>query len=523
MGIKASVIIPVYNAETTLVKCVESIVFGTFKDLEVVLVDDCSTDNSWHLCQMLDEKYAVVSCFQNEKNSGVSHTRNHGLQEAKGEYILFVDSDDWVSGHYAERLVCAAQSNEDALVICGLQFHENIVGYKKDYIWQVGGKQSYQIGRECFFDLLEKYQIQQIWNKVFLRGIIEKNHIQFDETQSMGEDFQFVLDYMETSHIERCFIINEPLYYYVRANNTSLMSKFGLIEGQNEHLRLKKLLRLSGEDIPRNVERYQSAIESSNMNSVYQAVHHKQWSRKEKLAFVECVVGKDKAKECYRSQNQIRIKEEISKQYRTACDFFPRIKAYFRRNRRDRLARKMKNRLINSDFSIISQNCIGGVFYHDMGLRFTSPTINLYFTCPDFVRFVLNLEYYLNQELRMTWEEEFPVGYLDNVAIFFQHYQTCSEAKEKWEERKKRINWSKIVVVSTDMEQFSDDTYRQWEQIPYPKVLLSAKKRSVDDVVFFPQYEHLGRVPNLIPMREFYKDEVLIKTINNLAVDKSGE
>ena len=91
-----SVIIPVYNAEKTLERCVESIIYGAIRDISVILVDDCSNDGSWECCQDLSNRYPNVYCYQNEKNKGVSYTRNHGLEVAKSEYILFVDSDDWV-------------------------------------------------------------------------------------------------------------------------------------------------------------------------------------------------------------------------------------------------------------------------------------------------------------------------------------------------------------------------------------------------------------------------------------------
>ena len=102
---KVSVIVPVYNAEQTLRKCVESLIFGLYRNIEVILVEDCSSDNSWALCQLLCEEFQSVRCVRNESNSGVSCTRNYGISLATGEYLCFVDSDDWVSGRYVSRLV----------------------------------------------------------------------------------------------------------------------------------------------------------------------------------------------------------------------------------------------------------------------------------------------------------------------------------------------------------------------------------------------------------------------------------
>ena len=175
-----------------------------------------------------------------------------------------------------------------------------------------------------------------------------------------------------------------------------------------------------------------------------------------------------------------------------------------------------KKEYIAENVTFISQNCIGGVFYSDMGMKFLSPTINLYFKEPDFVRFVQKLEYYMGLELEMSWEEEYPVGRLDDITVYFMHYNTCREAKESWEKRKQRINWNKIVILATDMVGFDDSTWKEWKKIQYPKILFSATDRNSSEVVCFSKYKELGHVPDLIPDREFYKDGMLIKVVKSL-------
>lgn len=166
--------------------------------------------------------------------------------------------------------------------------------------------------------------------------------------------------------------------------------------------------------------------------------------------------------------------------------------------------------------SIISQNCIGGVLYHDLGMQFLSPTVNLFIKEPDFVRFVLNLEHYLGCSLQMQWGGEYPIGTLDDITIYFMHYDTCEEAKLAWERRTKRVDLDRILVLATDRNGFDDAVYEQWQQIPYPKVLFTVDPRYARDgeSVLFQQYRHQGFVPDLIPNREFYKDGALIQTIN---------
>lgn len=120
-------------------------------------------------------------------------------------------------------------------------------------------------------------------------------------------------------------------------------------------------------------------------------------------------------------------------------------------------------RLKNKTPSIICNNCIGGIIYHDMGLKFLSPTINLWFTCEDFIKFVRNLEYYTSCEIEQIFTENrnYPVGIMrrgeETVKVYFMHYGTFEKALNKWRERAKRINYDNIYVImensdSTDPE-----------------------------------------------------------------------
>lgn len=505
---------PVYNAETTVEKCVESLVFGEQQDIEVILVEDCSKDNSWAVCQRLSAKYENVHSYQNDKNSGVSYTRNHGLSKAHGEYILFVDSDDWVSGKYAITLLEMAKKYPDALVICGLHFHDDIMGQKTDYLWEKNGEAIYVVEQEQFFELPKKFHLQQLWNKIFHRSIIEQFKIRFDETQSMGEDFQFVLDYMEAAKCQQCVVINEPLYYYIRANNSSLMSKFGLIENGNEYRRLEKLLHISGANNPKVNQQYLEAVQNTKLSYVYSVARVKNKTKREKIAMIENIMQDGQACKYYQKQRNVYAKEKLFVAYKYIKRIPQRIKGRVQRQKSNKKIASMRSRVTDKPVSIISQNCIGGVIYHDMGKRFLSPTINLFLTCPDFVKFVLNLEYYMSLKLQMNWEEEYPVGKLEDIKIYFMHYQTCTEAKEAWDRRKARIDWDNILVLSTDMEEFTDNVFESWQKIQYPKVLFSAKRWDDASCAFYPKYAKQGQVQDLIPGREFY-NQTFFERVNS--------
>lgn len=520
MDNRVSVIVPVYNAENTVEKCVESILYGELRDVDVILVDDCSADNSWRVCQSLAGKFANVSCYRNDRNGGVSYTRNHGLKEAKGKYVLFVDSDDWVSGRYAAELFRTAERYSDSLVICGSHFLNEVDGYRCDYLWEKGGQPVYFISRDQFFDLPGRFHLQQLWNKIFRRDIIEQKQIRFDETQSMGEDFQFVLDYMERAPIKQCVVLNEALYYYLRSTDTSLMSKFGTKKNGNEDERFRQLLKICGEDNLAARQRCEQAILSTKKNFVYQCARDKTKSKREKIAFIESVMKDGQAASYYRKQKVLMIKETLAEMPGLASAFYMRMKGRIQRDKQESMIKEISKKLIAEGFSVISQNCIGGVLYHDLGMQFLSPTINLFFREPDFVRFVLGLERYMNADLEMSWGEEYPIGILGgDVRIDFMHYHSCEEARKNWNERKKRLNWEKIVVLATDRNGFTDEVFTEWKKIPYPKVLFTVNKAFAEEpgTILFPEYEAEGFVPDLIPKREFYKNDILLSVINNIS------
>lgn len=507
----ASVIIPVYNAEKTLRKSVEALCYGEERNLEIILVDDCSRDCSWSLCMALAEEFPNVCCVQNEKNRGVSYTRNHGLNVATAPYVLFVDSDDWTSCRYASKLLDIAKEHEDALPVCGYT-HINHVAASRE-IFGYGSGSVDVVDQSEVFSLFDHVLLQQLWNKIFRRDLIEAHHIRFDESQSMGEDFQFVLDYMEAAQVKKCVVLNEPLYYYIRWNSSSLMSRFGFIDNQLEFDRMEQLARIVG---PGAETRKDAVIKQIKQNYAYHIVRNTNHTKQEKLEAIERIMGDGKTSVYYREQLMSFAKERLVAHISTVRQFVPRLKGRMQRSQfQKRIAETVKD--VNAEeISFISQNCIGGVLYHDLGLQFLSPTINAFIPEPGFVKLVLNLRHYMEQELIVRWGEEYPIGMLDDVEIHFMHYHTCKEAKEAWDKRKARINWDKIFVIGTDRDGFDEAAYEQWKQIPYPKILFTVHPEFTKDAVYYPEYTGDGQIGDLISTRKFYRDNILVRHIKLL-------
>lgn len=120
--------------------------------------------------------------------------------------------------------------------------------------------------------------------------------------------------------------------------------------------------------------------------------------------------------------------------------------------------------------TIISCNCIGGVLYHELGLQFMSPTINLWLDCPDFIKLCENLEYYFSlpvKEYDGPLECDYPLGVIDDIVVHFMHYSSLEEATKKWYERIERINWDNIFIIATDRDGFNDELLNRFEALPY--------------------------------------------------------
>lgn len=500
----ASVIVPVYNAEKTLRKSVEALCYGEERNLEIILIDDCSKDNSWELCIELSVEFDNVRCFRNEKNSGVSYTRNHGLKEATAPYVLFVDSDDWVSSHYAGLLLSEINNHPDSLPVCGYCYIDKVSNTRTNTLFSTN--ETDVVEMSDVFSLYDKTLLQQLWNKIFRRDLIEEHSVRFDESQSMGEDFQFVLDYMEAAQIKTCTVLNEPLYYYIRWNSSSLMSKFGFVDNQPEFDRMEQLARIAG---PGSETRRDAMTVQIKRNYIYHIARNVSRTKTEKLVAIEKIVKDGRAAVCYREQRLQYAKEQLYASLKKAKQLIPRVKG---RLQRSQLQKRIANATsgVNVDgVTFISQNCIGGVLYHDLGMQFLSPTINIFIPEPGFVKMVLNLQHYMEQELVIRWGEEYPIGTIDDVEIHFMHYSTCKEAKESWNKRKARINWDKIFVIGTDRDGFDDSVYEQWKQITYSKILFTAHSKYTEDAVCYPEYETEGQVGDLISKRSFYKGAIL--------------
>ncbi len=175
-----SVIVPVYNTEKYLNKCIQSILAQTYTDFELLLIDDGSTDSSGTICDTYAEQDSRVRVFHKE-NGGVSSARNLGLDNAKGEWVTFCDSDDTIKENYFQELF--PKQNEDFVMDSSDERSESL-------------PDGFYVGKEMIKVALSGWQILCPWGKLFNKNIVSKNNIRFDESVCLGEDKIFNLTYL---------------------------------------------------------------------------------------------------------------------------------------------------------------------------------------------------------------------------------------------------------------------------------------------------------------------------------------
>ena len=199
---EVSVILPVYNSEKSLKRCIESVISQTFSDFELIIINDGSTDNSREICENFKYRDKRITVF-NQQNAGVSAARNKGLALAQGKYIMFCDSDDSVAENWIESMYEAITRNPDSLAVCDVR------QTNKD---ETVCKLTAEINHISYFELYKMGLSAYTPNKIYRKSIIDENNISFDINCSFAEDVKFNCEYYE--YCTDVVFINKILYFY---------------------------------------------------------------------------------------------------------------------------------------------------------------------------------------------------------------------------------------------------------------------------------------------------------------------
>ena len=152
--------------------------------------------------------------------------------------------------------------------------------------------------------------------------------------------------------------------------------------------------------------------------------------------------------------------------------------------------------------TIFSCNCTGGVMYHDLGVRFISPTINLYMSCEDFIKFCENFEYYFSLDMEPyvgSIKREYPICTLGNLTLFMVHYNSFEEARDKWNERKLRVDRNNIRIIATDRDGCTEELKDRFQKLPYKKVMFThLQDKKHKDCFYIRGYETESQVGTIV-------------------------
>ncbi|MBO5359169.1 MAG: glycosyltransferase family 2 protein [Clostridia bacterium] len=217
---KISVIVPVYNVEKYLKKCINSILKQSFIDFELILVDDGSPDKSGEICDNYAAKDNRIKVIH-KQNGGVSAARNDGIRAASGEYIMFVDSDDYIDSQMLESLLEKNICNAD-MVISSIKMVCKEKSY--DFVMQEREYSPKELIEDYCLENFPKICFCGPCCKLYKKSVLDANAIKFNEKMSLGEDTYFNLQYI--SVIKNIITTDEIHYFYMRDNEDSLFTKF---------------------------------------------------------------------------------------------------------------------------------------------------------------------------------------------------------------------------------------------------------------------------------------------------------
>lgn len=221
-----SIIIPVHNVENYIRVCLDSVLNQSFTDFEVICIDDCSSDSSYAILKEYEQRDTRIRVFQNEKNIMASGSRNVGLDNATGEYVYFIDSDDYIDRDYLSELVgMARKSGADITTNLNIKTHSN--GNTTVYIHP----NMPEIPDEgCFLD--RKTTIEKafcvVWMRIFKRAFIEENQIRFKHLYMVEDN---VFHYMTSFHASSIYYFNgkQTYHYMIREDSVT-----GVVKKRNE-------------------------------------------------------------------------------------------------------------------------------------------------------------------------------------------------------------------------------------------------------------------------------------------------
>ncbi len=236
---KVSVVVPVYKAEKYLTRCLDSLVNQTFTNIEILLIDDGSPDNSGVICDEYATKYPQLFKVFHNQNQGVSLTRQFGILHATGEYSIHVDPDDWVEPNMIEELYQKAKSDNSDMVICDFYEEKKNTKYSK--------QQPDNLNSQSVLSEMLTHLHASCWNKLIRHSLYEKYNIKFPKGFSCFEDLYVITSFLR--HNIKISYIPKALYHYDRMINENSIVKKYTIKSYHEDIQMFKTFSLHAETL----------------------------------------------------------------------------------------------------------------------------------------------------------------------------------------------------------------------------------------------------------------------------------
>ena len=221
---KYSVIVPVYNVENYLPRCIDSLLAQNYADLEILLIDNGSNDQSGQICENYAAQFSNITAYH-IPNKGVGSARNFGLSKAKGEFICFVDADDYLVGNLFSDVESQLDSQLDLLVFSYYNSIEKNLSEidRSAKILPTEGKKDKSDFIALFQELFLTDMMYTVWNKIYRREFLEEHQIVF-ESYELGEDVRFNLSVYQ--HVNTVFLVKSAYYVYVSGRVDSAMGQY---------------------------------------------------------------------------------------------------------------------------------------------------------------------------------------------------------------------------------------------------------------------------------------------------------
>lgn len=250
-----SIILPAYNAQPYIERCLDTVINQSYKNIEIIIVDDGSTDNTLSLIRKYKERDDRVILITQE-NQGVSTARNEAIKKARGKYICYLDADDRYTNDYVETLVSEIEESDYDMVVCGYYYALRGGGYEDKVI-----KHSFGMNNSTAMEFVFNSNSfgPFLWNKIFVRKIINQNDIRFDSTLKRAQDQLWVIEYL--LQCKKVRYINKMLYYYeFSKSSVTRQTKIGK-EFDNKfycvldaHKKVSKLIRNESLGVKKNFQ-----------------------------------------------------------------------------------------------------------------------------------------------------------------------------------------------------------------------------------------------------------------------------